>query len=195
MPIRAARLLVLLASSTLAASHGAALANPPGASFPGQARIGPHDRPVSVRFFCSDNKGEDITGVLSVELWVPRYTPLLPVFDFYAFEGPDADAGTRTALTATSPTETATGRFTAAGWIAASPHADTFAFGVAAARRGEPARLTQLAAVLRRLTGGAASLQWTQENAKRGGTPILASLTLTAEQSTQLNAAIGACLK
>ncbi|HEX3990975.1 MAG TPA: hypothetical protein VHX39_07365, partial [Acetobacteraceae bacterium] len=68
-------------------------AQAPDTVFDGTARTGTDTRAVRFRFFCSSNNGPNITGVLGVELEVPQYEQLRPVFDFDPFEGPDAHAG------------------------------------------------------------------------------------------------------
>jgi hypothetical protein len=50
--------------------------------FNGVARIGPGTRAVIFHFDCSSISGPMITGVLAVQLMIPAYASLRPVFDF-----------------------------------------------------------------------------------------------------------------
>jgi hypothetical protein len=161
--------------------------------FDGTARTGTDTRPVRFHFFCSSNNGPNIAGVLAVELEIPQYEQLRPVFDFDPFEGPDAHAGPLTLLRASGARSNASDRFTAAGSIVASGASEVFMLGVAASRR-EPAPLHKLAAILRPLTDGPAQLAWQQDNAKPGGTPMSATLDLGQAQSEQLKTGLGPCL-
>lgn len=61
----------------------------------GRAQTGADIREVRFEFTCSEN-GRNTTGVLGLDLYVPRYAELASFFDFDAFEGPDANAGART---------------------------------------------------------------------------------------------------
>jgi hypothetical protein len=159
----------------------------------GTARTGNDTRPVRFRFFCSSNNGPNATGVLSVELEIPQYEQLHPLFDFEPFEGPDANVGPLTLLLAAGARSNGSERFAAAGWIIASGASNAFMLGVNASRR-EPGPLRKLAAVLQPLTEGPARLTWEQANAKPGGTPMIAALVLGQSQAEQLSTGLGPCL-
>jgi hypothetical protein len=166
---------------------------PPGIVFDGMARTGSDPRPIRFRFFCSSNNGPNLTGVLAVELEIPQYEQLSPVFDFEPFEGPDAHAGPLTLLRTVGIRSKASDRFAAAGSIIPSGASEAFMLGVDASRR-EPGPLHKLAAVLRPLTEGPAQLVWQQGNAKPGGTPMTATVDLGQAQSEQLKTGLGPCL-
>jgi hypothetical protein len=166
---------------------------PPGIAFDGEARTGTDTRPVRFRFLCSANDGPDVTGVLSIELEIPRYKQLLAIFDFDPFEGPDANAGPKTLLQGTGPHRKSSGRFTASGSAIEDGATDYFALDVAASRR-ERGPLRKLAAVLRPLLDGAGALVWNQNNAKPKGTPMVASLDLARSQAEELKTALAPCL-
>ena len=169
-------------------------------AFDGVARTGTDTRPVRFRFLCSSNDGPNLTGVLSVDLTVPRFEELGAVFDFIPFEGPDANAGALTILQATGVRTRANNRFAASGSIQGTGAPYSFELDVTASRRA-PAALRRLAAVLRPLLDGPAQLIWRQGNAKPGGnvkpggTPMLTSLELTRERADQLKVALGPCLR
>lgn len=164
-----------------------------GVVFEGTARTGSDTRTVRFRFFCSSNNGPNVTGVLAVELEIPQYEQLGPIFDFAPFEGPDANAGPLTQLRSAGARGHASDRFAAAGSIIASGASEAFMLGVDASRR-EPAPLRKLAAVLRPLIEGPAQLTWQQGNAKPGGTPLTATLELSQARSEQLKSGLGPCL-
>jgi hypothetical protein len=159
-------------------------------SFDGTARTGSGTRLARFHFSCSANDGPNVTGVLSVALEILRYEQLRAVFDFEAFEGPDAKAGPLTVLRAVGVRTKANDRFAAAGSI--NP-AESFVLEVDASRR-EPGPLERLAAVLRPLLEGQGQLVWRQDNPKPGGTPIIAVLDLIQARADQLRATIGPCL-
>jgi hypothetical protein len=161
-----------------------------GVVFDATARTGNDTRPVQFRFFCSSSRGPNVTGVLGVELEIPQYEQLKPVFDFDPFEGPDANAGPLTLLRTTGAHGNDSGQFTAAGSIVPS---GAFMLGVNASRR-ETGPLHKLAVVLRPLTDGPARLTWQQGNAKSGGPPMTATLVLDAARSEQLKTGLGPCL-
>jgi hypothetical protein len=166
---------------------------PPSTVFDAMARTRTDTRPVRFRFFCSSNGGPNVTGVLAVELEVPQFEQLKPLFDFGPFEGPDANAGALTQLRAAGPRSTAGNRFSAAGSIIPSGTSEAFMLGIDASRR-EPGPLHRLAAALRPLTEGPAQLVWQQGNAKPGGAPLVATLVLDAARSQQLKTGLGPCL-
>jgi hypothetical protein len=166
---------------------------PPGIAYDGEARTGTDTRPVRFRFLCTSNEGSGVTGVLSVELEIPRYRQLQAIFDFDAFEGPGADAASKTLLRGTGARSKSSGRFNAAGSAIENGATDYFALDVAASRR-EPAALRKLAAVLRPLMDGAGALVWNQENAKPKGTPLAASLDLARSQAEELKTVLAPCL-
>lgn len=154
----------------------------------GRAQTGADSREVRFEFHCSEN-GRNTTGALGVDLYVPRYAGLSQVFDFDAFEGPDAEAGARTRIEVGG----VSGRFTVSGWAGVAED-QPFGFGLTAPRRRDPQRLAAVARVLQPLTAGPASLTWTQQNAERGGPAILARLEVGAEDSARLRALLAPCL-
>jgi hypothetical protein len=180
-----AALLLAIAGLTADAN-----AQAPEIVFDGTARTGTDTRAVRFRFFCSSNNGPNVTGVLAVELEVPQYEQLRPVFDFDPFEGPDAHAGPLTQLTATGAQNKASDQFAAAGSVVPS---GAFVLGVDASRR-DSRLLRKLAAAVRPLTEGPAQLVWQQGNAKPGGTPMTATLELNEARSAQLKGGLGPCL-
>src|SRR6185312_3666316 len=147
-------------------------------------------RPAEFRFFCTSNDGPNVTGALAVELHIPRYEQLRPMFDFDPFEGPSAHAGPLTQLQAVGVRARAHDRFTAAG---SAESGAAFMLEVAASRR-EAAPLQRLAAVLRPLLDGPGQLVWRQSNARPGGTSLVASLDLAQAKADQLRAALAPCL-
>lgn len=154
----------------------------------GRAQTGADTREVRFEFHCSES-GRNTTGALGVDLYVPRYAELAQVFDFDAFEGPDAEAGARTRIEVGG----ASGRFSVSGWAGVAD--DTpFAFGLTASRRRDPQRLAAVARMLRPLTAGPATLTWTQENAGRGGPAIAARLEVSAADSARLRRLLAPCL-
>ena len=186
--------MLFASMAMLPASGQAKEPAPPGIAYDGEARTGTDTRPVRFRFLCTSNEGSGVTGVLSVELEIPRYQQLKAVFDFDAFEGPDADAGPKTLLQGTGARSKSSGRFTAAGSAIENGATDYFALDVAASRR-DPAALRKLAAVLRPLMDGASALIWNQDNAKPKGPPMVASLDLARRQAEELKTALAPCLK
>lgn len=158
----------------------------------GQAQTGTDTRDARFEFLCSAN-GRGTTGVLAVDFHLPRHEQLGQVFDFYAFEGPDAHAGARTRIETRAGEARANGRFTVSGSIGVADDAP-FVFSLSAARRNDGPRLTALARTLRPLTTGAGQLVWTQENTRRGGPAIVARLEVSAEDAARLRAVLGPCL-
>ena len=189
------RMVHFLAAMSIAASTcaDAQRPDPPGLTFDGVARTGADTRQVVFHFFCSSNNGPNVTGVLSVDLEVPNYQQLRPIFDFDPFEGPDADAGSRTVLRAGGARAKAADRFATAGSVQEGNGSESFTLEVSASRR-ESAPLRKLAAVLRPLLDGPGQLEWSQGSAKSGGTPMIASLDVTQPRADQLKAALGPCL-
>lgn len=154
----------------------------------GRAQTGADSRTVRFAFYCSEN-GRNVTGALGVDLFVPRFAELAPAFDFDAFEGPDAQAGSRTRIEAGG----VSGRFSVAGWMGVAEDRP-FAFGLSAARRRDAPRLAAVARVLQPLTAGPATLVWTQQTAERSGPAIVARLEVGAEDSARLRRLLGPCL-
>jgi hypothetical protein len=166
---------------------------PPGLAYDGEARTGADIRPVRFRFLCSSNDGHDVTGVLSIELEIPRYKQLRAIFEFDPFEGPDADAAPKTLLQGTGARSKSRGRFTTSGSAISNGAIDYFALDVAASRR-ESGALRKLSAVLRPLMDGAGALVWNQDNAKPKGAPMVATLDLARSQAEELKTALAPCL-
>ena len=123
------RILRLLAGLFLVASPVAAQPLET-VTLPGHALTGPDARDVRFEFFCSSS-GRNMTGVLAVNLHVPRHDQLRASFDFDRFEGPDANAGRLTRLT----TPAGVGNFVVGGWIGVAAD-QNFVFGINAARPG-----------------------------------------------------------
>jgi hypothetical protein len=161
--------------------------------FDATAQIGPENRPVRFHFFCSDNQGPNLTGVLSVELETTRYEELSDRFDFLPFEGPDANAGALSSLQANGPRTKASDRFTASGSATPADGADSFTLEITASRR-EAGPLRKLAAVLRPLIEGPGRLVWHQGAAHRGGAPLVATLDLIQARSDELKSGLRGCL-
>ncbi|MDB5414301.1 MAG: hypothetical protein JWR10_2636 [Rubritepida sp.] len=183
------RLPILLAALLAMAMPAAAQQAPSGVLLTGRAQTGTDTRDVRFELFCSQN-GRGTTGLLAIDLHVPRHEQLAPVFDFDPFEGPDANAGQRTRL------ETPGGgnaRFAVSGSIGVAEDVP-FVFSLAAARRRDAPRLAALARVLRPLTAGPSQLVWTQENTRRGGPAIVARLDGSAEDSVRLRTLLAPCL-
>lgn len=159
-------------------------------TLPGEARFGDDRRAVRFTFLCSANAGPLATGVLGVELAIPRHETLRPQFNFDAFEGPDARAGRRTQLE--SQTAGAASRMQAevSGSIGVAEDAP-FLFGLYAARRGEVARLSEVSRLLAPLTLGQAQLSWTQWQPR--GAAIEARLAVSAADAARLRALLSPC--
>jgi hypothetical protein len=181
-------LALLLPALTVAALPVAAQQRPGTVLLEGRAQTGTDSRAVRFEFHCSEN-GRNTTGALGVDLYVPRYAELAQVFDFDAFEGPDADAGARTRIEVGS----ISGRFTVSGWAGVADD-NPFGFGLTAPRRRDPQRLAAVARVLQPLTTGPATLTWTQQNAGRSGSAITARLVASAEDSVRLRVLLAPCL-
>jgi hypothetical protein len=155
----------------------------------GRAQTGADSREVRFEFHCSES-GQNTTGALGLDLFVPRHAELAQGFDFDAFEGPTAHAGARTRIEVGGDVSD---RFTVAGWAGVTEDRP-FAFGLAAARQRDARRLAAVARVLRPLTVGPATLVWTQQDAGRGGPSIVARLEVSAEDSARLRRLLGPCL-
>ena len=162
----------------------------PGTTFDGSARTGTDTRQARFRFLCSSNNGPNVTGVLSVDMEIPGFEQLRPVFDFIPFEGPDSHAGPLTTLRTNGARATATDRFTASGSIQGTGPVEAFELDVTASRRDAKA-LRRLVAVLRALIDGPGQLIWRQGNPKTGGTPLIANLKLAQTQADQLRTSLG----
>jgi hypothetical protein len=154
----------------------------------GRAQTGADSRAARFEFYCSEN-GRNTTGALGVDLFVSRYEELAQAFDFDAFEGPGAAAGARTRIEVGG----ISGRFTVSGWAGVTED-KPFGFGLTAARRRDAPRLAAVARVLQPLTAGPSTLVWTQQNAERSGTSIVARLDVSAEDAGRLRALLMPCL-
>lgn len=178
----------------LLALTGPALARPGETlTLPGEARTGEDLRPVRFTFLCSANDGPHVTGVLGVELAVPRHATLRPVFDFDAFEGPDAAAGRRTRLETNAEGTALRLQVAVSGSIGVAEDAP-FVFSAIAARRQDAARLAELSRLLAPLTQGAATFSWSQGHARTGGPAILAGLEVSAADAQRLREVLAPCL-
>lgn len=162
-------------------------------TLPGEARTGADQRAVRFTFLCSANDGPQVTGVLGVELAVPRHDTLRSAFDFDAFEGPDAAAGTRTRLEATAEGSTLRLQTAVSGAIGVAEDSP-FVFSAIAARRQNAARLAELSRLLAPLTRGAGQFAWTQDQGRAGGAAIQARLAVTAADAARLHQLLGPCL-
>ena len=56
-------------------------------TFAGVARTGTDTRPVAFHFYCSSNNGPNVTGVLAVELEIPRIRPVARGLRFRSVRG------------------------------------------------------------------------------------------------------------
>ena len=189
--MRSLFLFLLLAGPALA-SPGETL------TLHGEARIAGETRPVRFTFLCSSHDGPQVTGaqmtgVMGVDLIVPRHDTLRPIFDFDPFEGPDARAGALTRLETTA--EAASGSLSAmvSGSIGVEDDAP-FVFSAVAARRRDAARLAELARVLAPLTTGPAQLSWTQGQTRAGAASIAAQLEVSAADAERLKGFLAPCL-
>ncbi len=178
----------------LLAASGAALAQPvTRAQFPGSAQIGREKRAVVIHVICAMAQGR--VNNLAVALDIAQAERLKRVFDVAGFEGPGA-ASANMHLEATAPGTTAsadlgsTGSFGSDGAPATS---FTFEAALFAATRSMPA-FQALQGVVRTLGGGPSQLTWRIENPKRGGPPIVAAASLTADAAAKLQAASKTCL-
>jgi hypothetical protein len=181
-------LLILLALA------GPALARPGETlTLPGEARIGEDQRPVRFTFLCSANDGPHVTGVLGVDLAVPRHATLRPVFDFDAFEGPDAAAGRRTRLETAAEGSALRLQLAVSGSIGVAEDAP-FIFSAIAARRQDAARLAELSRLLAPLTQGAATFTWSQGQTRSGGATIQARIEVSAADAPRLREMLAPCL-
>lgn len=162
-------------------------------TLPGEARTGEDLRAARFTFLCSSNDGPHVTGVLGVDLEVPRHATLRPVFDFDAFEGPDAAAGRRTRLETTAEGAPLRLQLAVSGSIGVAEDAP-FIFSAIAARRQDAARLAELSRLLAPLTQGAATLTWNQGHARPGGPSIQARLEVSAADAQRLREILGPCL-
>ena len=182
----------LLAAALLAAPPAPAQA-PTELVLPGRADTGADARTVRFAFACTANDGARATGALSVELAVPGYEALEPVFSFDDFEGPDASAGRLTGLEASGAGGAARERFAVAGWIGVEAD-QPFHLGVSGALRNDASGLAAVAKVLRPLTTGPAVLVWRQDNPRRGGVPLVATLRLGPAEAARLRTLLAPCL-
>lgn len=160
---------------------------------PGKAQTGADVRDVRFVFACTANDGANVSGALSVELAVPGYEQLAAVFSFDDFEGPDADAGKLTRLEATAAGGKAQESFAAAGWIGVEAD-QPFYLGVSGVLRNDARKLAAVARVLRPLAAGPGQLVWRQGNTRKGGVPLVATLTVAGADAARLQALLGPCL-
>lgn len=159
----------------------------------GEAWTGADQRPVRFTFLCSANEGPQVTGVLGVDLAVPHHATLRPVFDFDAFEGPDAAAGPQTRLETTAEGATLRLHIAVSGSIGVAEDSP-FVFSAIAARRQDAARLAELSRLLAPLTRGAGQFTWTQDQPRAGGAAIRARLAVTAADAARLHQLLAPCL-
>ena len=159
----------------------------------GEARTGSDLRPVRFTFLCSANEGPQVTGVLGLDLLVPAHDTLRAIFDFDAFEGPDAKAGALTRLETRAEGAPAQLQSMVSGSIGVAED-QPFVFSAIAARRRDAARLAELSRLLAPVTQGAAQLIWTQGNARAGGASIIARLEISVADATRLRAVLEPCL-
>jgi hypothetical protein len=159
----------------------------------GEAQTATDRRAVRFIFLCSANEGPQVTGVLGVELAVPRHDTLRPAFDFDAFEGPDAAAGRRTQLETTAEGATLRMQTMVSGSIGVGED-EPFVFSAIAARRRDAARLAELSRLLAPLTRGSAQFSWSQGNTRPGGAAIIARLEVSAADAARLHTLLAPCL-
>jgi hypothetical protein len=134
-----------------------------------------------------------VTGVLGLDLTVPHHDTLRPLFDFDAFEGPDADAGRLTRLEASAAGAAVRLQTMVSGSIGVAEDSP-FVFSAIAARRRDAARLAELSRLLAPLTQAAGQLSWTQGNTRPGGPSIIARLEVSAADAARLHALLEPCL-
>jgi hypothetical protein len=159
----------------------------------GRAQTADDTRDVRFAFSCTPSSGPAAIGSLEVMLVIPRHDQLRAVFDFDAFEGPSAHAGIHSSLEATGAGRSAQKKFSVNGWI--GPDNDQpFVFGLAAGLRGDAARLSAVAKVVRPLTGGAGKLIWRQRNVRPDGLSIMATLHIAAADAARLRSLLSPCL-
>lgn len=156
----------------------------------GEARFGDDRRAARFTFLCSANAGPQVTGVLGVELAIPRHETLRGQFNFDAFEGPDARAGRRTQLESQAGGAASRMQAEVSGSISGEQD-EPFVFGLHAARRGEVARLGEVSRLLAPLTLGAAQFSWTQWQPR--GAAIEARLAVSAADAARLRALLSPC--
>ncbi len=159
-------------------------------TLPGEARFGDDRRGARFTFLCSESAGPQVTGVLGVQLELPRHDTLRRQFNFDAFEGPDARAGRRTQLESQAAGAAARMQTDVSGSIGVAEDSP-FLFGLHAARRGEVARLSELSRLMAPLTLGAAQLSWTQWQPR--GAAIEARLAVSAADAARLRALLSPC--
>lgn len=165
-----ARVVVLAA---LALFGGPARAQQGLVMLPGSLALGQATQPARFGFGCTGN-APGATGALAVALHVPGHAALRAVFDFDAYEGPDARAGRRTRLGATEQTA-----------AAAQP--------LAAPIRGDASGLREIAQRLAPLLDQG-RLVWIQGNTRRGGAPIVAALQVAPDDLARVRERLAPCL-
>lgn len=180
-------LLALMAPASVAARPGETL------TLTGEARTGQDIRPARFTFLCSANDGPQVTGVLGLDLAVPRHDSLRQVFDFDAFEGPDARPGRRTRLESRAEGGSAQMETMVSGSIGVGDD-EPFVFGLSAARRRDAARLGEVSRLMAPLTQGAAQLSWSQGQPRPGGVSIIARLEISAADAARLQSLVAPCL-
>ncbi len=173
-PRYALALLALLPTGAQAASVDLA----------GSATVGALRREVTLRVAC-----EEKTRAVSLDLIVPGFADLEPVFDFSGLEGPGGSTAMLSEFRVVGAGGVRTARTRATGAVAAEP-ATSFRLTVEPARRGEtPANGIAVA-----LVEPGARLVWTQASPRKDDAPLVASVTVPAAETGQLRAALTPCL-
>lgn len=173
-PRYALALLALLPAAAQAASVDLA----------GSATVGALRREVALRVAC-----EPKTRAVSLDLTVPGFADLEPVFDFSGLEGPSGSTAALSEFRVVGATGVRTARARANGAVAAEP-ATSFRLTVEPARRGEtPANGIAVA-----LVEPGARLVWTQGSPRKGDEPLVATVTVPESEAGPLRAALTPCL-
>lgn len=173
-PRYALALLALLPAAAQAASVDLA----------GSATVGALRREVALRVAC-----EPKTRAVSLDLTVPGFADLEPVFDFSGLEGPTGSAAMLSEFRVVGAAGVRTARARASGAVAAEP-ATSFRLTVAPARRGEtPANGIAVA-----LVEPGARLVWTQGSPRQGDAPLIATVTVPEAETGPLRVALTPCL-
>ncbi len=173
-PRYALALLALLPAAAQAASVDLA----------GSATVGALRREVALRVAC-----EPKTRAVSLDLTVPGFADLEPVFDFSGLEGPSGSTAALSEFRVVGTGGVRTARTRATGAVAAEP-ATNFRLTVEPARRGEtPANGIAVA-----LVEPGARLVWTQGSPRKGDEPLVATVTVPESEAGPLRAALTPCL-
>ncbi|TGD99799.1 hypothetical protein [Methylobacterium nonmethylotrophicum] len=167
---------------------GPALAADGTVSLTGRAVVGPESRDVAMAFTCTDTRSRTETGSLSIGFEVPNFEALEKRFDFGAFEGPSGTRRPLTEITVGQPV-----RVSANGAIKVD--GTTFALGAGASLRGEAAELAKLRSVVAAAGAGPGSLRWRQESPRKGDSPLVVTVSISAAESDRLKTALAPCLK